>query len=186
MTEMRTQVYRGCRFGFSMAEILVSIVIVSGMLVAALNTLAATKTAQLSGGQDGIGHLLALDLMSEILPLPYADPDQTPAMGLEAGESGTSREAFDDVDDYDGWCADPPRYVDGTEVSGYNGWKRCVVVEFAEPTNVTATALSDKGVKRITVVASHGGGGVVQLVSVRTGTPASLPVRSSPPMGYLE
>jgi hypothetical protein len=79
------------------------------MTVAALNSLGvATRSAE-SIGNRAVALGLADDLMSEILQLPYSDPDSTPTMGAETGETTGTRYAFDDVDDYHGWSEQPPQ-----------------------------------------------------------------------------
>ena len=96
---------RPAQRAFSMIEATISIVIVAGMLVAAVTTVgAAARARQTMTGRE-LGALLAQQLMSEILPLAYEEPEDTPAFGLESPESTDSRAAYDDVDDYHGWSA---------------------------------------------------------------------------------
>jgi hypothetical protein len=97
------------RCALSLIEVVASTMIVGLMTVAALNSLgAATRTSD-SIGNRAVAQGLADDLVSEILQLPYGDPDQTPDFGLENGETTGSRYAFDDADDYNGWSEQPPR-----------------------------------------------------------------------------
>ena len=64
---------------------------------------------------------LAHQLMGEILAMPYEDPeDPNQGIGLETGETNTTRADFDDLDDYDNWEPEIPRKPrTGTLVPGY-------------------------------------------------------------------
>ena len=83
--------------GFTLVEAAISIVLVSVMLVAALNTVGAAKLGQQKTAARGRAHLLAQELMSEIMRQDYADPQDigtidlrdpgltTSAIGLDSG-----------------------------------------------------------------------------------------------------
>jgi len=142
-------------------------VLVGLVLVAALHVLGGTTRSTYLNAQYGRGLLLAEALMAEVLAADYADPDQTPVFGPESGESG-DRTAFDDVDDYDGWAATPPEDPDGTALTGYDGWTRTVTVEYINPTAPMDTIPTDEGIKRVTVVVSHGDKPMAELVAYRT------------------
>ncbi len=156
---------------FSMIETVVSIMIVGGLLVVAMNTAGAAVTGQQKIGDRAKGMLLAEGLMDEILRQAYEEPDDTPTFGRESSESGSNRADYDDVDDYDGWFASPPESKDGTSMSGYTGWKRSVVVEWVNSTNLTGVSGTDTGVKRITVTVTRDGRTLAELVAIRAGTP---------------
>lgn len=155
---------------FSLAETVVSVALVGGLLVVALNTVGDTTLGRQKMGDRGRGHLLAQDLMTEILQQNYDDPDDTPTFGPEASESTGSRAGFDDVDDYTGWSASPPQKKDGAGTSDGPAWQRSVTVEYvAANDDLTAPAVdSDQGVKRITVTVTRNDLVVCSLVSVRT------------------
>jgi prepilin-type N-terminal cleavage/methylation domain-containing protein len=156
------------RRGFSLLEAIIAVVLVGVVLLAAFHVLGGTtKSAHLSA-QRGTGLLLAEELMAEVLPLAYADPDQTPVFGPETGETVTGRNAFDDVDDYAGWETSPPRQRDGTILTGYTGWKRTVNVVWADPNSPDSDLGYDGGAKRITVAAWFDGKPMATLVALRT------------------
>lgn len=147
------------RRAFSLLEASISVVLVSVMLFAALDTVGASKSSQRLLEQRGRAYLLAQELMSEILRQAYADPEDvglidlrlgslvTVAIGVEAGEPrtcrmtpdawGPYRAGFDDVDDYHGWAASPPQTKDKDDPSAEDcptipelaGWMRSVTVE---------------------------------------------------------
>ncbi len=165
--------------GFTLVEAAISIVLVSVLLVAALNTVASAKLGKQKTVERGRAHLLAQELMSEIMHQNYADPEDvgkidlrdpsltTSAIGLDSGESGSNRSGYDDVDDYNGWTADPPQNKDGSVITNLTGWKRIVAVErrmLADPTQLTAT---EEGLKHITVQVERNGALIAQLEAIK-------------------
>ncbi len=158
------------RVAFSLAETMLSVVIVGGLLVASLNTVGASTTAQSKMSDHGQGHLLAQDLMAEILGKTYEEPVDTVAFGREAGESGGARASYDDVDDYTGWTASPPQYGDGTAMANLSGWARSVVVQWVNSSDLTTVAVSESGIKRIEVTVMNGDAVAASLTALRTGT----------------
>jgi MSHA pilin protein MshD len=105
--------------GLSLIEVVAATLIVGMMSVAALNSLGAATSSAESIGNRAVGLGLAEDLMSEILQLPYRDPNSTPEMGPEDDEDTETRQEFDDVDDYHDWSEQPPQPK--TLPAEYNG-----------------------------------------------------------------
>ncbi len=155
--------------GLSLAETLVSMLIVSGMLVSALNTLGAVKWGYANIGSRAKGELLAQELIGEILEMEYEEPIDTPVMGREAGETNTSRAGYDDVDDYHNWTASPPQDETGTVLNAWDGWSRTVKVQYVQKNNLTLLSVSDQGVKRITVTVKYQDKTQASLVAIRSG-----------------
>jgi hypothetical protein len=149
----------------------VSVLLVGGLLVAALTTLGGAAAGRRKIADRGLGELLAQDLMGEILRQPYEEPVDTPVFGLEASESTGNRSAFDDVDDYNGWVDSPPQRKDGTLIPEGTGWLRRVTVVYAASDDLTSTVGTDQGVKRVTVAVERNGVPAASVVAVRTGTP---------------
>lgn len=139
------------RQGFSIIEAVMSMAIVGGLLVVAINTVGASVSAQQSTGNHGRGRLLTAAMLSEILQLGYHDPGASVTFGLEALEAGTTRAAFDDVDDYHALSETTLKEKDGTVLPGLTGWRRSVTVALMDPTSSGTVAGSDLGVKRVTV-----------------------------------
>jgi len=162
-----------CRRGLTLVESLVSMLIVSGLLVSALNTLGAVNWGYANISNRAKGELLAQELAGEILEMEYAEPVDTPVFGTEAGESSTSRAAYDDVDDYHGWTATPPQDHAGTVLTGWDGWSRTVKVQYVQKNNVTLLAVSDQGAKRITVTVKYQNKTQASLIAVRSGASSS-------------
>jgi MSHA pilin protein MshD len=86
---------------FTLVEVLVAAAVLA-MAVAGLAQVIVTAQALT---REGLHHARAVELgealLEEILARPYADPDGPSAAGPEAGES--SRLAFDNADDFDGF-----------------------------------------------------------------------------------
>lgn len=155
----------------TLVEAVISMVIVAVMLVAALSTVAAARMTQARMADRARAQLLAQALMAEILQAYYVDPDVPSSfLGPGASEAATgNRSLFNDVDDWTGWSACPPQNKDGTEIPDLTGWCRSVVVEWANPADLTKPKLTDSGIKRITVSVTRDGVVLATLVAVRTG-----------------
>jgi len=154
--------------GMAMVEIIFSIMLVGGLVVVALSTVSSSIMGKQIIGDRNRGHLLAQELMSEILQQNYREISEIITFGKELGETDGTRLSFDDVDDYDGWIASPPQTKDGTEYTDLTGWKRSVFVDYVLPTDFTITSLENTGVKRIDVIIEHHGEITATLQSIRT------------------
>lgn len=154
--------------GMAMVEIVFSIMLVGGLVVVALNTVVSSVMGRQITSDHNRGHLLAQELMSEILQRDYRENFEINTFGRELGETDGTRLHFDDVDDYDDWVASPPQTKDGTEYTDLTGWQRSVIVNFVSPTDFTMTSLENTGVKRIDVNVEHHGEITATLQSIRT------------------
>lgn len=158
------------RRGMTLAESAICVAIVGGALVAALSTVGAARASESKIADRALGSTLARALMSEILLLPYIEPTGTPTFGPESGESGSNRAAFDDVDDYHGWSASPPQTKDGAKRAAIAGWREEVRVEYVAGGDLQTPAVSDTGLKRITVTISRNDVTLATLVALRSAT----------------
>ncbi len=157
--------------GFTMVEVVVASLVVSVLLVAALNTVAAARMGQYKLAERGRGLLLAQALMAEILQQAYADAVAgTSSFGMEAGETVGNRSLFDDVDDYGGWTATPPQNRDGSIIPQSTGYQQAVSVNWVTPANLNVTSATNSGVKRIRVTISREGRTIIVLTAFRTQT----------------
>ncbi len=157
-----------CSSGFTLIEAAISTVIVSVMFVAALNTVGAARVAQHKAALVGRGRTFASALMQEILQQSYQEPGATWVFGREAGESDTSRAAYDDVDDYHGWTESPPVAKDGTALPNSANWSRTVTVEWVDPQQPKQVRGTETGAKRITVVAAFRDVPQATVIAIRT------------------
>src|SRR3954465_4340748 len=97
---------------FTLIECLVSVLIVSVVLIAAVGTFGQIAKARQNQVDRTAGIALADQLMAEILQCYFKEPGGGTTLGPDPGEM--NRAAFDDVDDYDGYTASPPVLRDGT------------------------------------------------------------------------
>ncbi len=155
--------------GFSLVEVVVSMAILSVLLIATIDTVGATARSQKLHADQTRAHLLAQDLMDEILQQHFEEPEEVVVFGPEASETGGGRAAFDDIDDYDGWNAEP-QSKDGTPFPGLDGWVCSVTVEFANPDALNAAGSSSQGVKRIAVRVVRDGRSLANVVMIVTET----------------
>jgi prepilin-type N-terminal cleavage/methylation domain-containing protein len=158
---------RGLRNGFTLIEAVMSMLVVGIMMVAAMNTIGASRMTQSRVAERAVGPMLAEDLMSEILSQGYKEPDETTVFGRESSESGGNRSDWDDVDDYDGWSKSPPQNKDGTVIPDLDGWKRSVTVQWVKSDSLTEVGVNT-GIKRIDVTVTHKDRVVSELSMVRT------------------
>lgn len=156
------------RAGTSLVEAVLSSLIVSTMLVAALSALGSSTRAARVQADRCLGPNLARQLMGEILQSRYREPTEKPQFGPESPETTASRALWDDVDDYHRWSASPPRAKDGTKLTHADGWRREVTVEYVRLSDPRQTTGSDEGLKRITVTATNPTGQKSVLVALRS------------------
>lgn len=158
-------------FGFSLVEAAISSIIVGGVLVASLNVIGAAAMTRHRLAQGQRARLLATDLMSELLSLPYADPTlgAGASPGPEPGEVSGTRALFDDVDDYHGWSASPPQSKDGAPLTDFAGWNRSVTCRYVEMDTLTEM-VGNTGIIEITVSIRRKGTTLDSLVALRTQT----------------
>lgn len=172
---------RTTRYGraFSLVEVLMSLGLVGGLLVVSLNTLGGSTLGRRTLADRGNGRLLGMALMTEILQQNYSDPQGGTGIGPDAGESSSTRNGFDDVDDYHNWSDYPPTRKKGVAYAVGSGWNRTVTVDYVTPSDLTTPSFTDQGYKRITITVTHNGEVASTLVAVRCGSqPPELKVIS--------
>lgn len=153
---------------FTLVETAVSMVVVSLMLVAALNAVSASRLGEYKTATQNRALTLAQDLITEIQQQAYEDPNGSAVFGVETGEASSDRSDFDDVDDYHNWNGAPPEQKNGSDLPDLADWERSVEVAWVEPTDLTQTSASDKGVKRITVTVENQGVPALSLTVFRS------------------
>lgn len=174
----------GCRASaFSLTEILVSIVLVGGLLVVALNTVGGAAVARRQMTDAARGQLLAQQLMAEILRQPYIEPVDPPSFGRESSESAGDRAQYDDVDDYDEWSSSPPEYHDGSVLPDLDGWARTVSVAWIDPSDHTTAVGYDSGIKRIDVAVLRNDIPLAEVSAIRSNAGDATVAASGTPVG---
>lgn len=169
MNASRMRMPRGERDGgIALVEAAFAVLIVGLMLVAAIQTVGASRLTQLKTADRARAQQLAAGLMAEILSQAYSQPGGGGVFGPESGEAGGTRAYFDDVDDYNGWTASSIEAKDGAVINGFAGWSRSVSVAWVDPADLMATSTVETGVKRVTVTVKKGALVVATLTSVCT------------------
>lgn len=169
--------------GFSMLEVIISSMLIGVVMVAALDSAGSAMLAMRLKSERIDADTLAFGLMSEIMAMPYEDPDTTIPInyGPETDEpsSPANRSTFDDTDDYDGWSS-APEQRDGTAIVGTTGWTRAVLVEkikWDDPTWTLGYGQADTGVRRISVTVTDPDGvtKTVRCIRSKHGATEQLP-----------
>ena len=152
-----------------MVETVVSTLFVGILMTTSLQTVGVSVRHQMRSTKDIVGAALASGLLSEIAGQSYMEPfASASAITRESGESGLSRSAYDDVDDYHGWTETPPKTRNDALLSEYAGWQRTVSVVWVTANNLLLVSGTETGVKRITVTVSLSGTVMVTRVAIRT------------------
>ena len=157
-----------CRCGFSQVEVVVSTIIVGVLMVSSLSTIAASRRSQMAESNKVRGLAIADAFMCEIVQLPMREPSCSCGFGVEAGESGSNRMNFDDVDDYNSVVDSPPKSRAGSAIAGYSDLSRNVSIEHVSTADWSVANASYTGVYRITVKVLHGTTEVCRVVGYRT------------------
>lgn len=158
--------------GLTIVEVVVSMLVVSSMLVAALYAVGASRMAVTRGRDRVLATTLADDLLGFIHRLPYKSASGS-ALGVELGNILGDKTTYDDVDDFDGWAESPPTRADGVVIAGLTEWRRLVTVEWVDPDDPAIVTAGETGVKRITVVVQKGGVELARRVALRTALSAA-------------
>jgi len=156
------------RRALTLIEVVVSLVILAVAVTAGLQALGSFATGSRIWQERSTAIELANTLMAEIDALPFADPAGGSTIGVDSGESATDRSTFDDIDDYDGWDASPPKDKTNATMTGYDGYRQQVSVAFDNTlATFTGAALTANTFKKITVTISKDSRVLAQLTTIR-------------------
>jgi len=147
------------RKGISMAETIVSTMIVGFVLVGTLQVVGPVVQSTRVHANKLIAANLANELSEEISTRQFTDPDvdAPDPLGADDGERPKDRASFDDIDDYNAWAASPPISLGNGKINALAGWTRSVKVAHVELSDATTESKTNTGLKRITVTVSKGG-----------------------------
>jgi hypothetical protein len=159
----------------TLVEVVICTLLVAVVLLGAMNMLGSVVRDRTYTADTARAQHMAQQLMTEILRTDYEEQGAgglldgiLASLGLEIGESASNRATFDDVDDFHGWDASPPKNRDGTAMANSTGWRHTVAVQFANPSTPSATIGTDSGVKRVTVTIYQGTTVAARLVALRS------------------
>lgn len=170
------------RHALALVEVVVSVAILGGLMGAVMTAVGAAALTRTTAIERTQGAALAESLTSEILAKLYDDPG-TPAAPIVSGSvnlgfvviqvsspGGTvSRAAFDSIDDFSNWSCSPPVDRNGSVMVNFEGWTRTVRVERVGLTDPSgAAAVTDQGLKRITVTVTRRGREVARVATLRS------------------
>jgi hypothetical protein len=91
------------------------------------------------------------------------------------GELSADRTNFDDVDDYHNYIESPPKNKENSELTGFQGWQRSVVVQWVNPSDLGQTRSTETGIKRVTVETRRQGVLVATASGFLSNAPSTLP-----------
>ena len=146
--------------GFTLIEALIASFIVAVATVGIGSMLAASSQSSGAMNDSSISQALARQLMEEIASKTIEDSTGAISLGHESGE--TSRAAYDQIDDYNGYTdtTDSIQMLDGTTVDLGNGqtYTRAVDVQYRLTPSGAASVSSSAPfcVVTVTVTASDG------------------------------
>ena len=167
---MTRQIEKRSRSGFGFVETVFSVLLVGGVMVAALHSVGASITGRKFADGRARGQFLAESLMTEILAQAYQDEDKLGTLGPETGEADVHRKGFDDVDDYRNYTDSPPKVREGDAIAGFSNWSRTVSVLRADTTSLNAISTTETGLKRVKITIKYNGVPVAALVGFKTST----------------
>lgn len=177
------------RHGMTIAEAAIATLIVGGVLVAAMTSVAASRTIRGRVADRVRAQQLALDLLSEILQQGFLDPAASSSSlgSVLSGATSTSRAAWAYVSDYNGLVDSPPLTKSGTPIPNVTTWARTVTVQWADPKTFAPTSSTNTGVFLVTVTVTRGTLVLASVNALRTSAwvssgsqpPSSLPIASA-------
>ena len=167
----RAHPVRSERGGFTIVEVVISVVIVGVLLAASLRAVGLSRILQYRTMEQTRANEMARALLAEIGQKAYADPGAAPVFGPESGET---RAAYDDVDDYDGFAEHPPLTREGTKLPlpSSGSWRWSVDVKWVDAqTLAVASPQSETGAKQVTVTVTRNNVPLAKVSLIRTAAP---------------
>ncbi|MEZ4601452.1 MAG: prepilin-type N-terminal cleavage/methylation domain-containing protein [Syntrophotaleaceae bacterium] len=141
--------------GFTLIELIISIVVVSIALGGVLMVINSTMQHSADPMLEHQAVAIAESYLEEILLKPFADPDGT--------DGEMQRSLKDDVDDYDGLDENGARDQSGTLIGGLENYRVRVAVVNEELNGIAAA-----NCQRVTVTVSHPSGINLSLSGFKT------------------
>jgi len=144
--------------GFTFVEILITLVFLSVAFLAVTSQFPMGLSVSETAEDLTIEVNLAQELMEEIRTLAWQEYPGAP-MGPDAGE--TSRDWYDDIDDYHGLSEQPPVDLAGVPMDGTGGtpnfsqYRRSVSVAYVDTTTLLDTGGVVTPFKKVTVTVTN-------------------------------
>lgn len=132
--------------GYSIIEVLLASVIMSILLIAAMNLMGQLSISRHAAVHEDAVERYFINTIQEIMLVNYHDPEILLWWGPESGES--QRSDFDDIDDYYRWSG-PVQDREGNpypELSHLTAWFDVAMVSASD---METTVLLDEGFRRV-------------------------------------
>ncbi len=173
---MNTQQHKPVRRGITLAETVVSTLLIGLVLVSTLQIVGPIIRSGSVAADRVVAANLANELSEEIATKLFTSPilDDLESMGPGVGET---RATYDDIDDFDGLSNSPPQISDATAMPGLTGWTRKAKVVHVTISDPSVESGSYTGLKRVTVAVEKNG---VELASV-----VSLHAHAADQIGFV-
>ncbi|MEM9825956.1 MAG: hypothetical protein AAF958_05180 [Planctomycetota bacterium] len=153
---LKSQWHRKCRTsrgGLTLVEVLVSVLLISGLLIGSIAASTGLSERRARLEQDENVETIFASIFDELRNVHFEDPE-SPVWGPEPGE--TTRADFDDLDDFDGQSWLEPLDRQGRPFRSASGWRIDLAVEVVQANlrrvRVTHTAADGTAETRATVV----------------------------------
>lgn len=155
------------RRGISMAETVISTLIIGFVLVATLQIVGPIVRSTSVHADRLVAVNLANELTEEIAMKAWTSPilNDPDSMGPGGGET---RSTFDDVDDFHGWSSSPPKLSSEQSNLFLDGWTRSVKVAHVELSDAMTVSATYTGLKRVSVTVSKNGVTLAQVDSLHS------------------
>ena len=159
--------------GHSLVELIVAVVVLSFALLGLLNLFFNIAIGNVQAKYRDTANLLAQELTEEIKSKRFDEFSQKDGtgnwsvIGVDSGETASTKSTFDDVDDYNSLPAE-------NLTNPYAGYTRTAVVNYVSPSDLNGTSTRDQSYKRATVTVKRGTVTYASLVTIIT------PIREEP------
>ncbi|MBO6513508.1 MAG: hypothetical protein JJ974_06055 [Phycisphaerales bacterium] len=164
------------RRGISLAETVVSTLLIGFVLVSTLTIVAPLTRSNTVHANSLVATNLARELSDEIATKAFIDssPDSQDALGFDAGDSTFLRSTYDDIDDYHKWSSSPPKHSLGGIYTSMTGWTREVSVDHVMITEPSKDSPTYTGLKRVTVIVYKDGTALASMTTLHSSTADTL------------
>ncbi len=161
------------RHGISMAETIISTMLIGFVLVSTLQIVGPMVQSTSLHTDRLLAANLANELTEEISTKFWTSPVLNDPESMGPGATET-RATYDDVDDYHGWSASPPKMSTDQANIYLGGWTRSVTVEHVLVSNPLLTSGSSTGLKRVVVTVSKNGVTHATVISLHSASADTL------------
>lgn len=167
MSRENTPSHIQLRSGITIAETVISMLLISLVLVGTIQLVAPLARSSTVMADKLVAANLASELSEEIASKYWTSPllFERDTIGAADGET---RSTYDDIDDYHGWSSSPPTLSSGNANFALTGWTRSVKVTHVELGDAITESATATGLKRVTVTVQKDGRTLSQLSTLHS------------------